>query len=201
MNALAADQEFIMSAVMKPKLTLQEYLDWENAQQEKHEFVQGEIFGMTGGRRTHGRVLMNLARHLGNALAGTPCQVFVDSMKVQAAEDTILYPDVFVTCDAADLATDQIFRAPKLVIEVLSPSTQAYDRSQKFALYRRIPALMEYVLVDPDTRRVEAFRRNAAGEWVLHDMSDDEVLVATSLGLSVPMADVFAGIDPPPDAA
>ena len=190
-----------MSAVLKPKLTLQAYLDWENAQEERHEFVQGSVFAMTGGRRTHGRVLLNLASHLANALAGTPCQVFVDSMKVQAAEDTVLYPDVFVTCDAADLATDQIFRAPTLIIEVLSPSTQAYDRSQKFALYRRISALMEYVLVDPDTRRVEAFRRNAAGEWVLHDMSDDDAFVATSLDLSIAMTDVFAGIDPPPESA
>ena len=201
MTTLAADQELIMSAVLKPKLTLQAYLDWENAQEARHEFVQGSVFAMTGGRRTHGRVLLNLASHLANALAGTPCQVFVDSMKVQAAEDTVLYPDVFVTCDAADLATDQIFRAPTLIIEVLSPSTQAYDRSQKFALYRRISALMEYVLVDPDTRRVEAFRRNAAGEWVLHDMSDDDAFVATSLDLSIAMTDVFAGIDPPPESA
>ena len=190
-----------MNAVLLPRMTIEAYLDWENAQREKHEFVQGEIFAMTGGRRTHGRVLMNLARHLGNALAGTPCQVFVDSMKVQAAEDTVLYPDVFVTCDAADLATDQIFRAPTLVIEVLSPSTQSYDRSRKFALYRRIPALREYVLVDPDTRRVEAFRRNIAGEWVLDDMSEGPALVLPCIEASVPMAEVFDGVDPPPAEA
>ena len=201
MTTLAADQELIMSAVLKPKLTLQEYLDWENAQEGRHEFVQGSVLAMTESGRIHGRVLLNLASHLAAALAGTRCQVFITSMKVQTAEDTVLYPDVFVTCDAADLATDQIFRAPTLVIEVLSPSTQAYDRSHKFALYRRISALMEYVLVDHDTHRVEAFRRNAAGEWVLHDMSDDDAFVATSLDLSIAMTDVFAGIDPPPESA
>ena len=182
------------------RMTLEAYLDWENAQEEKHEFVQGEIFAMTGGRRTHGRVMLNLARRIGECLDGSTCQVFADSMKVQAAEDTILYPDVFVTCDAADLATDQIFRAPKLVIEVLSPSTQSYDRSRKFALYRRIPALLEYVLVDPDTRRVEAFRRNAAGEWVLHDMSEGPALALPCIDASVPMTEVFDGVDPPPAA-
>jgi len=190
-----------MSAVLKPVMTAQEYLDWENAQPEKHEFHHGQIFAMTGGRRTHGRVMLNLARHIAVHLDGTDCQVFVDSMKVQVAEDTILYPDVFVTCDKADLATEQIFRAPRLVIEVLSLSTQAYDRSQKFALYRRIPALQEYILVDPDTRRVEGFRRGADDLWVLHDMSDGDTMEAACLGLRVPLAEVFAGIEPPPETA
>jgi Uma2 family endonuclease len=112
------------------KLSLADFLAWENAQPEKHEFHRGEVFAMVGGRRTHGRTVMNLSRHLGNLLAGSPCQVFAETMKLQIAEDTILYPDLFVTCDKADLATDMIFRSPTLVIEVLSPSTQAYDRSQ-----------------------------------------------------------------------
>jgi Uma2 family endonuclease len=186
-----------MSAVLQPRLTLQAFLDWENAQPEKHEFHRGEIFAMTGGRRTHGRVLTNLVRFLGNHLDGSGCQVFADSMKVQIADDTILYPDVFVTCDKADLSTEQIFRAPKLVIEVLSPSTQAYDRSKKFALYRRLESLLEYILVDPDTRRIEAFRRTAQGQWLLQDMSDDDAMEATSIGCRVAMSDVFAGAEPP----
>ena len=179
------------------RTTLEDYLRWENEQIEKHEFHRGEIFAMVGGRRVHGRVVANLARALGNALHGSPCQVFSETMKVQPAEDTILYPDVFVTCDAADLRTEMIFRAPKLVIEVLSPSTQAYDRSHKFALYRRIPALQEYILVDPQTRRVEAFRREADNRWVFDDMSRAATLHATSVGCRVAMADVFADIDPP----
>jgi Uma2 family endonuclease len=185
-----------MNAVLQPRMTLQAYLDWENAQETKHELVQGEIFAMTGGRRTHGRVMLNLARHIGVHLDGTPCQVFADSMKVQVAEDTILYPDVFVTCDPADLATDQIFRAPKLVIEVLSPSTQAYDRSRKFALYRRLASLQEYLLVDPDDRRVESFRRSPQNDWVLHDMSEGTLLELASIDCRLPLAEVFAGVEP-----
>jgi Uma2 family endonuclease len=195
MNASLVEQERVMSAVLKPKLTLQEYLDWENAQPEKHEFHRGEIFAMTGGRRTHGRVVSNLNRRLSEALDGSPCQVFSEGMKVQVVDDTILYPDVFVTCDRADLSTDQIFRSPKLVIEVLSPSTQAYDRSKKFALYRQLASLHEYILVDPETRRVESFTRNAQGEWVLHDMSDSVAMAIASIDCTVPMSDVFAGID------
>lgn len=83
-----------------PGLTLDAYLLWENEQPESHEFYRGEIFAMVGGRRVHGRVVCNLVRALGNALEGSRCQVFSESMKVQPAEDTILYPDLFVTCDA-----------------------------------------------------------------------------------------------------
>lgn len=111
-------------------------------------------------------------------------------MKVQPADETILYPDLFVTCDAADLRTEMIFRAPTLVVEVLSPTTQAYDRSLKFALYRQLASLREYGLVDPDTRRIEVFRVGADGLWVLHDMSDRDAVDFASVGCSVPMADV-----------
>lgn len=86
----------------------------------------------------------------------------MQSAKVQAG-DAILYPDVFVTCDAADLRTEQIFTAPTLIVEVLSPSTQAYDRGLKFTLYRRLASLREYLLVDPDTRELQLFRRSAGG--------------------------------------
>ena len=189
-----------MNALTQPKLSLQAYLAWEDEQPETHEFHRGEVFAMVGAKRVHGTVVGNLASEFRLRLKGSPCRVFHEGMKVQVGDDTVLYPAVFVTCDKADLATDRIFTAPTLVLEVLSPSTQAYDRSQKFALYRRIPALQEYIVVDPDTRRIEGFSRRADGLWVLHDMSDDESLVATSLDLHVPLADVFVGIDPPPEA-
>ena len=189
-----------MNALTQPKLTLEAYLAWENEQPERHEFHRGDVFAMVGARRSHGRVVSNLNRRLSEALDGSPCQVFAETMKIQIGDDTVLYPDVFVTCDRADLATEMIFRAPTLVVEVLSPSTQAYDRSHKFALYRRIPSLQEYILVDPDTRRIEAFRRGADGLWDLHDMSETATMEAASIGCAVPMAEVYAGIDPPAPA-
>ncbi len=154
---------------------------------------------MVGARRAHGRVVNNVATELRMQLKGSACQVFHEGMKVQVAGDTVLYPDVFVTCDKGDLATEMIFKAPTLVVEVLSPSTQGYDRSQKFALYRGIPALREYILIDPDTRRIEAFRRTPDDQWVLHDMSEAASMQAASVGCSVALADVFDGIDPPPE--
>jgi Uma2 family endonuclease len=183
-----------MNALAQPKFSLQEYIAWEAQQAERHEFYRGEVFAMVGAKRVHGRVVNNLAGEFRQALRGTPCQAFHEGMKLQIGEDTVLYPDVFVTCDKADLATEQLFRAPTLVVEVLSPSTQGYDRSQKFALYRRLESLKEYLLVDPDTRRVEAFRRTPENQWVLYDMSEDSTLQVASLGLNVPMAEVFDGL-------
>jgi Uma2 family endonuclease len=185
----------MVMGLQQEKLTLQTFLDWENLQPQRHEFYRGEVFGMTGGRRSHGCVTANLVRHLGNQLAGTPCRVFSESMKIQIADDTILYPDIFVTCDRQDLQTEMIFRSPTLVLEVLSPSTQAYDRSQKFALYRRLPSLTEYGLIDPESRRAEIFRINADRQFVLFDMSESETLELTSIGCKVAIADVFDGID------
>jgi Uma2 family endonuclease len=187
-----------MNAMTQPKLTLEAFLAWENEQADKHEFYRGEVFLMVGARRGHGCVVGNLVRHLGNLLAGSACRAFSEGMKLQVANDTILYPDVFVTCDKADLATEMVFRAPQLIIEVLSPSTQSYDRSQKFALYRRLPSLREYVLIDPDTKRVEAFRLGADGLWIFHDMSEAPAMDLPSLAAHISLADVFAGVDPPP---
>lgn len=179
------------------KLSLEEFLEWENAQPERNEYFRGEVFAMTGGRRSHGCVVANLMFQLVGQLRGSPCRVFSQSMKLQVADDTILYPDVFVTRDRDDLRTEQIFRAPTVVIEVLSPSTQAYDRSKKFALYRRLASLKEYVLVDPETRRVEGFRARAGGPWTFHDMSESAELSLPSLGCTIALPDLFAGIDAP----
>ncbi|MBK6852393.1 MAG: Uma2 family endonuclease [Burkholderiales bacterium] len=177
----------------REKLDLKNFLAWENSQRERHEFVRGEVFAMVGARRVHGKLVMNLGRLIGNALTGTPCDVYAETMKVQVADD-VFYPDVFVTCDAQDRVTDLVFSAPTLIVEVLSPSTHAYDRGLKFALYRRLPSLKEYLLVDPDTRRVEAFRLSDAG-WVLHDMSEAETLHLGSLGIDLVMGEVFAGVE------
>jgi Uma2 family endonuclease len=185
-----------MGAALKPKWSLQDYLAWEDLQPDKNELVRGEIVSRVGARRVHGQVVMNIARELGNRLRGSPCRVFQETMKLQVADDVVLYPDLFVTCDKADLATELLFKSPTLIIEVLSPSTQARDRSVKFAWYRRIAALQEYILVDPDNGRVEAFRRGADDLWSLYDMSDDDTMEAASIGCRVLLADIFDGVTP-----
>ena len=179
------------------KLSLQEFLDWENQQAERHEFHRGEVFAMVGARRIHGIVSLNIAASLKSQLKGSPCRAFADSMKIRIGIDTILYPDVFVTCDSADLRTEQVFTAPTVVVEVLSPSTQSYDRGSKFTFYRSLPSVREYVLVDPETREVQLFRRGADDLFTLHDLTGREQIRLESVGCELLAADVFEGVEPP----
>lgn len=178
------------------EMTLSGFLAWEAAQPQRHEFHRGRVRMVDNARRVHGRVVGNLVAALGDRLYGSTCQVFGMSMPVLVGDEAALHPDVVVTCDRADLMADAVFRAPLLVIEVLAPGSMAWDWSQKFALYRRIPALREYVLVDPDARRVESFRRTADGGWTFHDMSDDDALTLPSIDCHVALADVFQGVAP-----
>jgi Uma2 family endonuclease len=177
------------------KLSLAEFLAWEELQAERHEFFRGETFNMVGGKRGHGRVIANLMRHLGNHLDDAPCQAFSESMKVQVGDEAVLYPDVFVTCDKRYTAQEQVFTAPVVVVEVLSPSTQRCDRSEKFAIYRKLPSLREYVLIDPDTRRVEIFRPQSDGSWAFRDMTDGGRLILESIAFELELAQIFKGMD------
>lgn len=177
------------------QLTLPEFLAWEDTQSERHEFVGGEVFAMVGARRVHCEITTNLTGLLWNALRGSPCRVYAETRKLQVA-DELFYPDLAITCAAADTHGNEPMRSPTVIVEVLSPSTQAYDRSLKFAHYRRIESLREYVLVDPETLRVEVFRLGTEG-WVLHDMSDRAVLTLASVGCELAMTAVFEGVERP----
>ena len=180
------------------RLSLQEFLAWEEEQAERHEFHSGEVFAIVGARRVHGLIALNIAAALKTQLKGSPCRAFADPMKVRVGADTILYPDVFVTCDNGDLRTEQVFSAPTVVVEVLSPSTQSYDRGPKFTLYRSLPSLREYMLVDPDTREVQLFRRGADGLFTLHDLTGREQIRLESVGCELQASDVFDGLEPEP---
>lgn len=173
-------------------LSFQNYLAWEESQPERHELVAGETYAMVGARREHCEITVNLTGLLWAALKGSPCRVYSETRKL-AVDDNVFYPDVVVTCHPADITVNQPMQAPTVIIEVLSPSTQSYDRSLKFALYRRLASLQEYLLVDPETRRVEAFRRTDAG-WMFHDLSDSATLTLASVACELPMAEVFAGV-------
>lgn len=176
------------------KMSLAEFLAWENLQPDRHEFYRGEVFAMVGGTARHNRVVLNLASRIGDHLDGSPCQVFAEGMQVQLA-DGVLYPDVLVTCGKAEAGDEKIISDPKLVIEVLSPSTSGYDKRDKFALYRTLLALCEYVLVDPTTRQVEVFTKTQAGAWLFTDQSQAETLQLSSIGIQLPMAAVFKGVE------
>ena len=155
-----------------PKMTTAEFLEWEAKQPEKYELHRGEVFpheiyGMVGARRTHATVAGNCFAALKAHLRGTPCRAFINDIKLAVDEDSSFYPDVFVTCHADDLAADLVMRHPTAIIEVLSPSTADYDRGEKFRAYRQAESLQEYALIDPASRCVEVFRRQANDDWLL----------------------------------
>ena len=181
----------------QPIFSLDDFLAWEETQPERHEFVRGEVFAMVGARRVHGIVSGNIFATLRQQLRGSPCRAFNESMKLKAAENALFYPDVFVTCDPADLRTEQVFTAPTVVVEVLSPSTQAYDRGQKFTCYRSLASLREYLLVDPDTRELQLFRRGTDGLFTLHDLTGIPRVDLSSIGCSLPAEEIFDGLEPP----
>lgn len=176
------------------KMTLAEYLAWEEYQPDRHEFYRGDVFAMVGGTARHNRVIMNLGSRIADHLDGSGCQAFTESMKVQIAEG-ILYPDVVVTCGKADAGDEQVITDPKLIIEVLSPSTKGYDQRDKFYLYRSLSSLREYALIDPSDRRVEVFTLVEDGAWRLVDQTKAGTLNLSSIGFAVPMEVVFKGVE------
>jgi len=167
-------------------MTADEFIAWDATQTIKHEFVRGEIHAMSGAHEAHVTATMNVAMALRQHLRGSPCRTFAADMKLRVeAADAYFYPDVFVTCSAADATDPLIKREPVLVVEVLSPATAAYDRGEKFAAYRLLASLQEYLLVDPAARRCDLYRKGANGLWVLHPGEPEQGLHFDSVGLDL----------------
>ena len=177
-------------------LDVETYLAWEDTQVEKHEYHRGEVFAMVGARLPHQSVSGNVYSALKAALRGALCRTYLDGTKLRIeADDAVLYPDALVTCDSRDRgAEDRFVSWPILVVEVLSESTAAYDRGAKFALYRQIETLREYLVIDPDTRRVEVFRRNAEDLWVLYDFTAAKEVELSSLSVKLATELIFEDI-------
>ncbi|MDD5298372.1 MAG: Uma2 family endonuclease [Rhodocyclaceae bacterium] len=180
-------------------MTVEEFLAWEETQPEKHELLHGEVYphevyGMVGARRIHVMVAGNCFAALKAHLRGGPCQAFINDMKLAVSADSSFYPDILVTCDPADLGADLVMHSPKVIIEVLSPSTANYDRGEKFFAYRRLPSLVEYALIDPESRQVEVYRRVGEGDWLLVTSDSPKGLILNSLDFHAPPETVFEGM-------
>ncbi len=178
-------------------LTRAEFLAWEAAQPDKHEFYRGEAFAMGGARQAHVNVALNVASLLKAHLRGRPCRAYIADMALEVeAADAIFYPDVFVSCHPEDLAAERQLRHPTAIIEVLFDSTAAFDRGLKFAAYRSLASLREYVLIDPDTRSIEIFRRTESNDWLLDLHASARGLVLPSLEFEAGTEAVFEGLAP-----
>ncbi|HEY9658749.1 MAG TPA: Uma2 family endonuclease [Allocoleopsis sp.] len=186
-----------------PKLTPQDYLAWEAEQPLRYEYLNGVAVAMTGGTIPHNQVAVNLAALLKNHLRGKGCKVLTSDAKVAVSEQgPFHYADVSVTCDPRDRAARQYISYPCLVAEVLSPSTEAIDRGEKFRQYRRIETLQEYLLIDPDRLSVECYRLNERGNWELIHAFAETVEASrtcevelTSVGLQVPLSLLYEDVE------
>lgn len=185
-------------AALNLPLSAADFLAWDATQTTRHEYVRGEVFAMAGAGERHVTVALNVAMALRQHLAGSPCRTFITDMKLRVdAADAYFYPDVMVTCSARDARDPLVKREPVLLVEVLSPTTAAFDRGDKFAAYRSLDSLREVLLVDPDLRRCDLFRRQVldGGEaWVLHPTAPGAGLELASVGLTLAAEALWAEV-------
>jgi Uma2 family endonuclease len=169
------------------RMNSDEYLAWELTQEERHEFWDGRIVLKSGSSKRHNRICGNCAKLLDNAA----CEIYINDIKVEVeANRKYFYPDVVVTCDARDQDI-QLVQYPCLIVEVLSPSTEAIDRGVKFSRYRQFETLREYMLIQPEQPVVEVFSRNNAGKWELAEYGLADRIDLASIGGSIAVKDLY----------
>jgi Uma2 family endonuclease len=182
-------------------VSYEDYLAREAVSQTKHEYLRGEIFDTAGGTPEHGAIAVTFTVALANILAGRPCRVFNSDVMVRIdATNLSTYPDISVVCGslATSPSNPNAITNPILLVEVLSPGTEAYDRGAKFGHYRHLPSLKEMVFVDHATHTVEVFRRNEAGRFELHVFEAADIVELASVDAKIPVATLYA--DPLPVA-
>ena len=189
-----------MATDPQQRLTIQEYLAFERQSEIKHDYFEGEVFAMSGASRLHSLITGNIFGEIRNQLKGRPCEVHSESLRVRTPEDLFTYPDVVAVCGEpqfADTEFDTLLN-PVVIVEVLSPTTEGYDRGLKSARYRSIPTLVEYVLVAQDRCHVEHLvRQTDGGHWLLEEISDlSGTLDLLSIGCRLPLTEIYDRVYP-----
>jgi Uma2 family endonuclease len=192
-----------MTSPARQRMTAAEYLALERAAPQKHEFFNGELFAMAGASEAHNLITLNVAEALRAGLRGRPCRVYASDMRVKIdATGLYTYPDVVAVCGERQFEDERrdTLLNPTVIFEVLSSSTEAYDRGDKFAHYRRLASLQEYVLIAQDRHRVERFTRQEPGEeWLLTEISEpDGILRLASLDCALTLAAIYDQVELPP---
>jgi Uma2 family endonuclease len=183
------------------KLTEEQYLAIERAAEFRSEFLDGEMFAMAGGSNRHSRIQRNVLVELDLALRASKCEPFGSDSRVRVSSRAYVYPDITVVCGEQQPFDehDDILINPVAIFEVLSPSTEKYDRGLKFQLYRSIDSLKDYVLVDQEEVRVEQYTRQVDGTWTLRDyQAPDEELKIGSVGVAIPLRRIYDRVSMPP---
>jgi Uma2 family endonuclease len=181
-------------------MTVEEYLAFERASEERHEYFRGEVFAMSGASLAHTRIAGNIAGALWSTLRDGPCEALPMDMRVRVpATGLYTYPDVSVVCGGAELedAHHDTLLNPRVIFEVLSESTESYDRGRKFDNYRTIPTLLEYVLVSQTEALVEHYARQKDGTWVLRVLRAGDVLALPAVGCEIAVDEIYLRVFEP----
>jgi len=184
-----------------PQLTPKEYFAWEEKQLEKHEYIDGEVYAMSGGSVNHGRIAIRFTAMFDTHLENSGCITGNSAIKVNIAEaNNYTYPDASVTCDERDKSTANYFTYPCLIVEVLSNSTEAYDRGGKFRMYRNNPTLIDYLLVSSTSIEIDLYHKNDAGDWMIFNYKAGDTIALKSINLSFAIEQVYRGLVLTPEA-
>jgi len=180
----------------KKVFSIEEYLEYENASQEKHEYYNGEIFAMAGASDDHAAIETNLIISLGNALKKSHCKPRVSSKRIHIPSNTLFtYPDITIGCKDAWPESETRAVLPKVIIEVLSKSTRKYDRGQKFELYKDIPSLQEYILVDSQKLAIDIYRKTIRNTWELQQYRKmDRSIEIKSLNIKISIKMIYEDV-------
>ncbi|ARS40568.1 hypothetical protein CA265_13220 [Sphingobacteriaceae bacterium GW460-11-11-14-LB5] len=185
-------------AYQKRHYTIEEYLEMEKASTVKHEYFQGEIFAMSGASENHNWIFTNIFLAVGSKLKGKSCYIFGSDMRMNIPENGLFtYPDISIYCNGLKHSEfdEDTSISPTVIIEILSPSTKNYDRGKKFKLYKDIPSLQEYIMIDSESVLVEAYYMNDEQNWILnkHEEISDRLILA-SMGFDVALSDIYSHV-------
>ena len=178
-----------------PQLTPKEYFAWEEKQLEKHEYIEGQVYAMSGGSVNHGRIAIRFTTMFDSHLESSSCIIGNSNIKVKMVRsENYTYPDISVTCDDRDKTTTQYITYPSLIVEVLSPSTEAYDRGGKFRLYSHNPVLQDYLLVSSTSIEIDLYHKKDNGEWIIINYKEGDMIELKSINLTFAIAQIYQGI-------
>ena len=177
-----------------PPITVEQYLELEEASPVRHEYVAGVMHAFAGTSKRHNRIALNLAKILSIAAASGPCRVYMSDVKLRAASDAYYYPDVMVAC-GAEGADPFVEETPCLVVEITSPSTAVIDRREKLVAYKRIPTLEAYVIVEQDERRVQRHWRDQQGVWWEAEVSGAGRVPIPCPEVTLTLDEIYDGLD------
>jgi Uma2 family endonuclease len=183
-----------MSALPKTTWTVESYLAFERQSDIRHEFRDGEIYAMSGASRNHNRIASNVNGIFFSQLATSPCEAFQSDLRVRVSPSNYTYPDVVVVCGEAQFEDKEVdtLLNPTVIIEVLSPSTESYDRGDKFRRYRGLDSLQEYVLIAQDNYYIEHYVRQSEGQWLFSEAAQpDDVVVLPSINCTLLLSQVY----------